>query len=764
MSHIRQINRLNSPGIFRDFNWPEKLPPFEAYNLIYGPNGSGKTRLSNIFRDLEHCVTPSNADVELQIDDTGVTGKDFPDQSHLAVCVFNRDFILDNVFPVHQEKGIPLILFLGEKNIEIQRKLKNLREDEPETKSKLKNIIQERDQASKNLASHCSKRAKKIKDTLFEYGLKRYQFYDKQYYEERVNKITLDEDIADLKLDTRTSTDFHILLGEGAKLRMVEIPAPKLLRQSALKRINTIIMQKVASSAIQSLKEDSSLMSWVGNGMALHKKRGSQTCLFCNQFMPQERWTRLEEHFSDVYTHFVKEIEQLIEQCEGAKESIASVSLPRGSEFYSEFQDDYDSTKAAFEETRSERVTFFRTLIEQLQEKKRHPFDAMRPLPEAAEIDSNPVAGLNEVIQRHNQFHSNLESQRIKAAKRLEDDLIVEQLPEFQALKAKEKDFKFKAEDLVRSLSRLENGIQRLESEALEYHQPAKEFNDELQEYLGHDELRLESKADGYQIMRGDNQAKGVSEGERTAIALLYFLKKLKDKRFDLEKGVIVLDDPISSLDSNALHHAFGYIKERTRHAKQLFVMTHNFSFFRMVNDWFIYVSKSKKSKGYRPAKFYMLDRIHGSSPRQTELKPLDPLLQKYEGEYHYLFAQLHRRVHNSCQTSWEWDYSLANMARRLLEIFFAFRLPNIPKSFYKKLWSTRLDESKKICIFRFTNAHSHGNAIDESRHDASILCETESVLRYILELIEIEDKEHFERMVEAVNCTTCHSNILLEN
>ncbi len=42
------------------------------------------------------------------------------------------------------------------------------------------------------------------------------------------------------------------------------------------------------------------------------------------------------------------------------------------------------------------------------------------------------------------------------------------------------------------------------------------------------------------------------SEGERTAIAFLYFLKSLQDKSFDLANGIVVIDDPVSSLDANA--------------------------------------------------------------------------------------------------------------------------------------------------------------------------------------------------------------------
>ena len=113
----------------------------------------------------------------------------------------------------------------------------------------------------------------------------------------------------------------------------------------------------------------------------------------------------------------------------------------------------------------------------------------------------------------------------------------------------------------------------------------------------------------GYTITRGGVSAEFLSEGETTAIALLYFLKSLQDRRFPLANGVIVLDDPVSSLDANALFLAFAFIRERTKDAGQLFILTHNFSFFRQVRHWFHHLKgQKKKDVSKRPARFFMLD------------------------------------------------------------------------------------------------------------------------------------------------------------
>ena len=95
-------------------------------------------------------------------------------------------------------------------------------------------------------------------------------------------------------------------------------------------------------------------------------------------------------------------------------------------------------------------------------------------------------------------------------------------------------------------------------------------MNADICSYLGRGELTFEIQGSGYQISRNGTPAKNLSEGERTAIAFLYFLKSLGDKSFSLKDGIVVIDDPVSSLDSNALFHAFGFMKGRTKDAGQL--------------------------------------------------------------------------------------------------------------------------------------------------------------------------------------------------
>ena len=185
------------------------------------------------------------------------------------------------------------------------------------------------------------------------------------------------------------------------------------------------------------------------------------------------------------------------------------------------------------------------------------------------------------------------------------------------------------------------------------------------------------------------------------------------------------MDDPVSSLDANALFLAFGFIRERTEAVGQLFVLTHNFSFFRQIRNWFHHLKgQNKQDVSQRPARFFMLDYTLMDDARSSAIRVLDPLLEQYESEYQYLFARVHRASIRLASAGLEDYYVLPNIARRMLEAFLAFRLPQISGNLWKQLKAIRFDESKKLRIYRFLNTHSHSIAVGEPEHDLTALGE----------------------------------------
>jgi hypothetical protein len=121
-----------------------------------------------------------------------------------------------------------------------------------------------------------------------------------------------------------------------------------------------------------------------------------------------------------------------------------------------------------------------------------------------------------------------------------------------------------------------------------------------------------------------------LSEGEKTAIAFSYFLVKVKEVGFRKEEGIVVIDDPISSLDSNFVFHCFSLIKNNFSDAGQLFVLTHNFELFNLVKSWFCSKKKCNELCG-----FYMIKNGVEDGVRYADLCPLESTLLKFRSEYH---------------------------------------------------------------------------------------------------------------------------------
>ena len=99
-----------------------------------------------------------------------------------------------------------------------------------------------------------------------------------------------------------------------------------------------------------------------------------------------------------------------------------------------------------------------------------------------------------------------------------------------------------------------------------------------------------------------------------------------------------------------------------------------------------------------------------------------------------------------------EQNYVLPNMARRMLEAFLAFRLPQISGGLGQKLEAIPFDEVKKLRLLRFLHTHSHNIAVGEPEHDLTALAEGPAVLKDLLEMMESLDGAHYTAMVQLVD------------
>lgn len=751
---IDRISKIKNHRIFHEFVWSQDLLEFKEKNLFYGWNATGKTTLSNLFRSIEKRTPINEGDVEFVICGNKIDGAELSTiQALPQVRVFNKNFISDNVFPTHG--AVAPIFFLGEENIEKQKQVEKLKKDFEEATKETEGKEAEKVQSERIFENFKKEQAKSIKDLLSSSGGNNsYNNYDKRSFQAKCDEL-LKLSESDQKAKILNDQDFNSKKDKKeaspkGKLPFLEFTYPDTLKLTD--KVIEVLGKTVVSAVIDALKNDPDLSRWVKTGFEKHRRDNSSECLFCGQDLPAGRLQELEAHFNDKYNAFIAEIENLSRLIQSEIGRLGSCNPPNRLVLYNHLLNEYDAKSQELSQDLDGVKAHLQKLRDILDEKAKAPFQAIEKELNVASGNTEIITGLNSIIRKHNSETGDFQSAINVARTSIEESMVAYCLADYTQKKEDIKVLNGKVQNISDKAANWRSEIHEIETEIEEHRRPADELNADIYSYLGRSELTFEIKETGYQISRNGTVAEDLSEGEKTAIAFLYFLKSLGDKSFSLQDGIVVIDDPVSSLDTNALFHAFGFMKDRTKDAGQLFILTHNHMFFRQVKNWFNHLpNQRKRDTNLRPARFYMLASSTKADSISSSIVQLDKLLHEYESEYHYLFSLVYGAANSEEKSSLQQNYHLPNIARRLLESFLAFRQPSKSGELHQQLDLIDYDVAKKTRILRFLHTHSHAGQIPDPEHDPSILLETKQVLDDLLHMIQKEDERHFDQMKELV-------------
>lgn len=747
---ICKIKKIKGCPSFVDFRQSTDLPDFKKYNLIYGWNGSGKTSFSRVLRSFElqqnyYTSQTNSPEFELVLDNGVLISQEdltaFPN-----IRVFNKDFINESVFGTDGPKPI---FFLGKESKEDKEKI-TLVEGELEGLKKdrdSKKMLLDKTESSKERM--LSDKARDIKNTLTTSRIDKYRNYERPNLEEVIkNKENEFKNADKYKLADKRVVDLQKAIQQTTKSKVASLSLPNFDISKIVDEVSQALQTTVASQIIEALKSDEVLSKWVDHGLSIHKDRKLKNCAFCNQVIPQDRFLELEQHFNEDYQRLVEKLGSLKQKLEHKK---VSISFPDASSFYDDLAEEYLSVRKEAKQT----ITAFNqkldSIIFAVTQKEQKPFSKV-DLEKVEQTDTAPIEKINNIVSRHNKKSDNFDNQVDDSKSALEMHYIADFIASYFEVLNEIKTLKKDYSELVNTIKTKEQEVSSLKEMLISHHIPAEQINKDLQHFLGRGDIRLVAtdEQEGYQIFRNGELAKDLSEGEKTALAIVYFLTKINEEGFDLESGVIVVDDPVSSLDSGAIFQAFGFLKESIKGAKQIIVLTHHFDFFRQVKNWFSYCKRDERE-------FFMMICNEENSIRKSRIEEIDKLLIDYESEYHFLFSVLHRFTAND-ENQLENAYPLPNIARKFLESFLAFRVPVLVNrqqrepSLYNRLDKIDFDDRKKARIHRFIETHSHPRyEAGVQDFDMTILGETKDILTDLLDLVENEDKKHYDFLVESI-------------
>lgn len=773
---IKSISKLKNFGIFKDYTPNAYLAGFNRYNLFYGWNGSGKSTLSSLFECIERKEQSSEHPLsEWNIETEG--GQITPSNvslNSLNIRVFNKSFIEKNVFtPNDKIKGI---IYISEEQGNEKRALELKEPILKSKKEKKKKIGVElngdpKDKKIKGLITlndkFLSDAAKSIKANfkIIEIEDSRLLNYDKSKLS---SFITQNETSIKAKKHTLSVSEIEHLSKSIKPQEKTKIDTDLLTKYNTsvlakiVERVKELQTATIATKAIERLRENPTIANWVYQGIQddIHAKDAT-ICEFCGQLLPENRIAELNKHFSDEFEKLKEALLKGIEWIEGNK---IKAEFPYDTLLYDEFQSDY---KKALER-HNQIILSINTKIEEwktvLEEKQGNPFEIpQKTINEITQLEieeyDKSYDDICKLIDNHNKKFLGLEETVKENKHKLELHYVSEEVATFDYFKKLDKIQKLQEEQVLldTDIQQLETEIKQLKDNLSNEVIGATEFNNMLWKFLGRNDLSLERRADGgYLIKRSNNEevkSRSLSEGERSAIALVYFIAKLKEDGNKIENTVVVIDDPISSFDSNHLFCARSFIRSHCENSLQLFIFTHNFWFFKLIRDWIKLKKKKNIETGSKDPlyQFYQLKNVNFSNNRRESLiLNAGKELIEYDSEYHYLFSKL-KSYNEKADLTLDDCYSCANVVRRVCEAALSFKYPQI-RDLNNLISATSVPTEQKDRIYQFLNKYSHLDRIETVENlNENRFEEGKGVISDFIELLKKELPEHYENMCKTI-------------
>ncbi|TAK39919.1 MAG: hypothetical protein EPO30_01810 [Lysobacteraceae bacterium] len=751
---VQKISKTVGLGVLKDCPPPPAVQ-LRRYNLIYGFNASGKTTLSRVFASLGKGVLspklPVGAAFEIELSD-GTKIKSGGDLGLLTkrLLVFNGDFQDENLR--WKDGTASPVFYIGREQADLAQKLGEVEKAKSEKELSLRVAEEKTRGAEGSQATFKRNTARLIAEQL---GLGRK--YD-------ATKLAADYD---------SNSDFSLLSAEK-----VEGLKQQISQQEALPKVDPLPNTKVGIEklgadsrellettlgkvALADLAGHDGMLSWIRAGLTYHEANSLESCLLCGNDLTQSRKEALASAIDNRFDRLIADLAFCESDCESKVRLVQALlaKIPSPNDVSPE-------NRGAFEvHAKSLRVSLEKVppILEELRNllaaKRAHPNQAMAipenvAAPSLAAIESDvqkAIDGVNAVLGAHNQVFDEFEERKREAADRLKEHYLGSANEEYRAHERTVVQARTAVLDLRTEVARFSAEVVELNKKIRAHGPAASVITAMIQSYLGHKELSIVAVDSGYQLVRNGSVVKdSLSEGEKTAISLCYFLSTLEAEGRSKKDLIVVIDDPISSLDTRALNYAFAIIKSALGEPCQLILLTHNVNFMNEAKKWLR--NRADATKGDPTASLLFLDAIRSENgARTTILTELPKYIRDYESEYHYLFHMI-LRFSRAKPEDREGYFVMPNALRKVLDVFLAFKHPGANGLSSKveaiPAHDLGIDPARIAALDRLAQVESHADSLDDLIAFSSMTMEeVVAATEALLELMEKYDQEHFKRI-----------------
>lgn len=793
---IKKIKSIGALGVFKGFDWDKevldgggKVQNFEAINIIYGRNYSGKTTLSRILRAMETGRLSDkfeNPEFSVAFADGAQSTQSSLIGHGKTIRVFNEDFVRDNLrFITSPDDDIEPFAILGEDNNKIEQEIEVL-ESELGNKEEGKETglyaqrVEARKEYSKSKDIHKKasdalekQLSNKATDRSIGIRYKPERFGDQNY---TVTKLKNDiESVSKASYQSPTDeqlSSFEKLISEKVLPPVSVLRPPKLHFNDLAKEAEVLVTKKISESdKLDELVKDAILNRWVSEGRVHHKGK-REKCGFCGGVITTERWEKLEKHFDEESSRLEKDLDALLKRIEDEKKSASSALLVNNTLFYSKFHEQFSSLGEKLASAIDGYASRLDELTIQLKGRKD---DLLNPRvfqkPQAFDRALSDVWDEYEVIRGSSAAFSNAlgtEQSKAKEGLRLNEVkkhltiiLYQQQLLDIEAKKNSLEAIKQSGLSLADAINKKEALLAGKKRELNDEEKGAGKVNEYLNDYFGHRFLSLEPKKDDvteeesrrirFEVIRDGKKAYHLSEGECSLLAFCYFLAKLDDIDTKGSKPIIWIDDPISSLDGNHIFFIYSLLNAEfvsKEKFEQLFVSTHSLDFLKYLKRLpGKFTAPDGTQKEYKKSYFVVVRQDMRSS-----IQVMPKYLKEYVTEFNYLFHQVHKCATISVvdDTNYVTFYNFSNNARKFFEIYLYYKYPD--RGMNEETLRLFFGEEKipAVLIDRINNEYSHLAGVFERGATPVEVPEMKTAAQLIIERLK-KDKDQYSALLKSI-------------
>lgn len=648
---IRNIATFNNDGI--------NINNLKQINIIYGANGSGKSTIGKALANIE------------SYDQSSIS---WENDRPMEVLAYNKEFCKNNFL-----EQMPGVFTLGEASTAALAEIERKQEELQKITNNGLNYKSEIDKQETAMQTESKTFSEFAWSNIF------------KKYEQWFSKSTLGAGTKD-RFTEKLLTAYQHEHSKPLPIDELKKRASVLLIQQPL-RIEPYIL--IDNNTLLSIEVDTiwekiiigkqdidiaKLISklknsdWVSQGVK-YIEDGSDVCPFCQQHTITDAFrVKINGFFDEIYKQDISKVNKRCEEYKNAVDVLTNslehlIETQKKQEKFLVNFTNLDSILFALKATFSQNLELI-----SLKQKEPSRIITLTNTTDIIRAFNAELTKINILINEHNYFVDNFTKEKSILINEIwkffaseYDATIARHLHTVNAIYSAIENLKRKRNETVEKYKTVKKEIVNLENSVTSVTPTVNEINRLLKGY-GFTNFQIQEVKDNknhYQIVRenGETAKTTLSEGETTFITFLYYMQLIKGSFHPngiTTDRVLVIDDPVSSLDSGVLfvvstllRDVFTDIHTGKGTIKQVILLTHNVYFHKEI------AFLDKHCKWRNNVKHLVLRKRDNVSSIQ-DYGEQNPIKSSYE----LLWTELRSKSQHSCVV-------IQNIMRRIIENYF---------------------------------------------------------------------------------------------